>query len=184
MNSQEANQSVQLPSKRHLLEDFVLLVLIIFTMVGIYISNIAAADIDGYLYWMVMIFVFAISAMLISIAQSKQRGSVIKKILVEQSLHWLGAILALFGVLLIVHAGSLTHYSAGLMFLLILSLATYLDGIRIGWRFGLIGNYLGLAAVVMAYADHSMWILYFTGVLIIAVVFFVDRKRKDIVKAN
>ena len=79
MNSQEANQSVQLPSKRHLLEDFVLLVLIIFTMVGIYISNIAAADIDGYLYWMVMIFVFAISAMLISIAQSKQRGSVIKK---------------------------------------------------------------------------------------------------------
>ena len=69
------------------------------------------------------------------------------------------------------------------MFLLILSLATYLDGIRIGWRFGLIGNYLGLAAVVMAYADHSMWILYFTGVLIIAVVFFVDRKRKGIVKA-
>jgi cation transport ATPase len=183
VNSQEANQSVQLPSKRHLLEDFVLLVLIIFTMIGIYISNIAAADIDGYLYWMVMIFVFAISAMLISIAQSKQRGSVIKQILVEQSLHWLGAILALFGVLLIVHAGSLTHYSAGLMFLLILSLATYLDGIRIGWRFGLIGNYLGLAAVVMAYADHSMWILYFTGVLIIAVVFFVDRKRKGIAKA-
>ncbi|MEE9411534.1 MAG: hypothetical protein V3V22_00635 [Methylococcales bacterium] len=181
MNSQKANQSVQLPSKQnqHLLEDFILVVLIIFTMVGIYISNIAAADIDGYLYWMVMIFVFALSAMLISIVQSKQRGSFIKEILIEQSLHWIGAILALFGVLLIVHAGSLTHYSAGLMFLLILSLATYLDGIRIGWRFGLIGNYLGLAAVVMAYSSHSMWILYFTAMLIVAIVFYMDRKRVE-----
>lgn len=179
MSNQETNQSDQLPSKRqqHLLEDFILVVLILFTMVGIYISNIAAADIDGYLYWMVMIFIFALSAMLISIVQSKRKGSIIKKILIEQSLHWIGAILALFGVLLIVHSGSLTHYSAGLMFLLILSLATYLDGIRIGWRFGLIGNYLGLAAVVMAYADHSMWILYIIGVLIIVAVYFVDKKR-------
>ena len=55
MNSQEVNQSVQPPYKRHLLEDFVLLVLIVFTMIGIYISNITAADIDGYLYWMMMI---------------------------------------------------------------------------------------------------------------------------------
>ncbi len=181
MSNQEANQSIQMPSKRqqHLLEDLILVVLILFTMLGIYISNIAAADIDGYLYWMVMIFVFAISAMLISIVQSKRQGSIIKKILIEQSLHWIGAILALFGVLLIVHSGSLTHYSASLMFLLILSLATYLDGIRIGWRFGLIGNYLGLAAVVMAYADHSIWILYFAAVLIVSIVFYVDRKRVE-----
>ncbi len=179
MNNQEKNQSNQTRPKRrkHLLEDLLLVVLILLTMTGIYISNIATADIDGYLYWMVMIVVFAISAMLISIVQSKHTGTVAKNIIKEQSLHWLGAILALFGVLLLVHSGSLTHDSAGLIFLLVLSLATYLDGIRIGWRFGLIGNYLGLAAVVMAYSDKSMWILYATAVLIIVAVFYVDRKR-------
>lgn len=179
MNNQETNQSVPvLPRRRqHLLEDVLLVFLILLTMVGIYISNIVTADIDGYLYWMVMIIVFAISAMLISIVQSKHTGTPVKKIVIEQSLHWLGAILALFGVLLLVHARSLTHDSAGLIFLLVLSLATYIDGIRIGWRFGLIGNYLGLAAVVMAYSDKSMWILYATAVFMIIAVFYVDRKR-------
>ncbi|HFD11770.1 MAG TPA: hypothetical protein ENJ32_04800 [Crenotrichaceae bacterium] len=165
------------PKKRqHLLEDLLLLVLILLTMLGIYISDVAMADIDGYLYWMVMIIVFAISAMLINIIQSKHKVSSIKEILVEQSLHWLGAILALFGVLLLVHAEALTHDSAALVFLIVLSLATYLDGIRIGWRFGLIGNYLGLAAVVMAYVDNPMWILYVIAFLTIAGVFFFDRK--------
>lgn len=179
MNNQHSNQSAELPVKQrqHLIEDVLLLILIIFTMVGIYISDIAAADIDGYLYWMVMIVVFAISAMLISFVQSKHKGSFFRKIIIEQSLHWFGAILALFGTLLLVHAESLTHDSAALVFLLILSLATYLDGIRIGWRFGLIGNYLGLAAVIMAYIDNSMWILYIIAIIIIITVFFVDRKR-------
>jgi hypothetical protein len=178
MNNQQPNQSSSLPTKRsHLLEDIILVILILLTMVGIYISHIATGDIDGYLYWMIMIVVFALSAMFISISQSKREGESVKKIVIEQSLHWLGAILALFGVLLIVQAGSLTHDSAALVFLLVLSLATYLDGIRIGWRFGLIGNYLGLAAVVMAYLENSMWILYISAVIIIAAVFFVDRKR-------
>ncbi|MCH9697670.1 MAG: hypothetical protein K0U68_06170 [Gammaproteobacteria bacterium] len=180
MSSQESNQSVKLPVKKgrhHLLEDFILFVLIVFTMLGIYISDIATADIDGYLYWMVMIFVFAISGIIISLAQSKLKALDVKEILIEQSLHWFGAILALFGVLLLVHANTLSHDSAALVFLLVLSLATYLDGIRIGWRFGLIGNYLGLAAVVMAYIENSMWILYVTAVLIIVVIFFIDRNR-------
>lgn len=185
MNDQDTNNSTESTNtgSHHLLEDVFLVILILLTMLGIYISDIATfdefgtADIDGYLYWMIMIFVFAISAMLISLVQSKHRMTDFKHILVEQSLHWFGAILALFGVLLLVHAGSLTHESAALVFLMVLSLATYLDGIRIGWRFGLIGNYLGLAAVIMAYSDNAMWILYLIAILIMIAVFFVDRKR-------
>lgn len=186
MNDQDTINTTESPGTRshHLLEDVFLVILILLSMLGIYISDVASfndlgsADIDGYLYWMIMIFVFAISAMLISLVQSKHKMVDFKHILIEQSLHWFGAILALFGVLLLVHAGSLSHESATLVFLLVLSLATYLDGIRIGWRFGLIGNYLGLAAVIMAYSDNVMWILYLIAILMIAAVFFVDRKRK------
>lgn len=187
MNYQDTNNSTESSNTRshHLLEDVFLVILILLTMLGIYISDVSSfdesgtADIDGYLYWMIMIFVFAISAMLISMVQSKHRMIDFKHILIEQSLHWFGAILALFGVLLLVHAGSLSHESATLVFLLVLSLATYLDGIRIGWRFGLIGNYLGLAAVVMAYSDNFMWVLYLIAISMIIAVFFVDRKRNQ-----
>jgi len=179
MNNQEANQSVTPPvqKRRHILEDVVLLILILFTMVGIYISEIATANIDGYLYWMVMIVVFALSAMLINIVQSKHKSVEIKDILVAQSLHWFGTILAFGGVLLLVQAESLTHDNAALVYLLILSLSTFLDGIRIGWRFSLIGNYLGLAAVIMAFIDNPVWILYLIAVLIIVAVFFIDKKH-------
>lgn len=180
MSNQEPVQSTTNPplqKERHLLEDLVLLVLIMFTMVGIYISDVATANIDGYLYWMVMIVVFAISAMLINIVQSKHKQVKIKDILVEQSLHWFGTILALFGVLLLVQAETLTHDNAALVYLLILSLSTFLDGIRIGWRFSLIGNYLGLAAVIMAFVENPMWILYIIALLLIMAVYFFDKKN-------
>jgi len=175
MNNQEANQPAQ--KRRHILEDLVLLVLILLTMIGIYISEVATANIDGYLYWMIMTIVFAISAMLINAIQSRQKGISVKNILVEQSLHWFGTFLALGGVLLLVEAESLSHDNAALVYLLILSLSAFLDGIRIGWRFSLIGNYLGLAAVIMAFVDNPMWILYLIAVLIIVAVYFIDRKR-------
>lgn len=42
---------------------------------------------------------------------------------------------------------------------MLLILACYIDGIRIGWRFNLFGNFLGLTAVLIAYCLLLIWII-------------------------
>ena len=46
-----------------------------------------------------------------------------------------------------VKTGQVTYEGAGLVILLILSLATFLNGTHIGWRFYLAGLLLGLTTV-------------------------------------
>jgi len=41
---------------------------------------------------------------------------------------------------------------------LILSLATALDGLRVGWRFCIVGIFLGVSAVIPVYTEHFFWV--------------------------
>ncbi|MGR9052155.1 MAG: hypothetical protein ACU84J_05860, partial [Gammaproteobacteria bacterium] len=71
--------------------------------------------------------------------------------------------------------------SAGVMISLILSLSTILDGIRVGWRFSLVGFYLGISAVLSAFYQNSIWIEILLAVIIIAgtIVWEIWQHRKS-----
>ncbi|MGH8546998.1 MAG: hypothetical protein ACRERU_00020 [Methylococcales bacterium] len=93
----------------------------------------------------------------------------------EQSLLWLGVALALGGALLLLQFERLTDQNAGLVILLILSLARYIDGLRIGWRFALVGNFLGLAAVSIAYTENFITLLFSIAAVTIAITVYSQR---------
>lgn len=133
---------------------------------------------DGYWYWAAMIFVFGFAAMAISLMQAERRKHTYSEIWLEQSLHWVGVILCLCGTLLLLYRGVLDDQSTGLVMLLVLSLATYLDGIRIGWRFSLVGNFLGLTAVVIAYTENFMWLLFGLAAISIGIVIYWERRQE------
>lgn len=141
-----------------LIEEIIIILLIILSLAGIAIMDFSHSE--GYWYWVTMIFIFGIAAMIISFVQAKRGKHVIRDIWMVQSLHWFGVILALFGTLILLYTETLNDESTSLVMLLLLSLATYIDGLRIGWRFALVGNFLGLTAVSIAYFEHFMWILF------------------------
>lgn len=60
---------------------------------------------------------------------------------------------------------------------MLLILACYIDGIRIGWRFNLFGNFLGLTAVLIAYLDNFMCVVYALVAISIAITVYVDRRK-------
>ena len=55
--------------------------------------------------------------------------------------------------------------------LLILSLATFLDGQRVGWRFSLIGFFLGISAIISAHMSNPMLIEIPLAIAIVASTF-------------
>lgn len=154
-------------------EEIAIILMILLSLGGIAVMEYSPTE--GYWYWIVVSLIFGLLALLIGYLHGKSDQET--SIWMEQSLLWFGVLLALCGTLLLVNAGSLTDTNAGLVILLILSLATYIDGTRIGWRFSLVGNFLGLTAVVIAYYENFMWILYSLAAVSIAVVVYWKKRQ-------
>lgn len=150
------------PKRKSYIEEAILILLLILSLVGIFINDFSPAD--GYGYWIMMVFVFAPFAMIIGWLQSKHRSDDFKLILREQTLHWLTTLLVVGGASLV----QKSDLTAGLVILLILSLATMLDGMRVGWRFSLVGLFLGCSAVVPSYTEHFFWIELGIAIIIVA----------------
>lgn len=121
---------------RFQIEEAILILLLILSLVGIGITDYSPSD--GYGYWLIMVVVFAVFAILIGWLQSKHRTEDLKLILREQTIHWATSLFAVAGIFLIHQSGRIAEDDAGLIILLILSLATMLDGLRVGWRFSLV----------------------------------------------
>ena len=80
-------------TKRHFyIEEVILILLLTLSLVGVRITDYS--PVDGYGYWIIMVFVFALLAITIAWLQSKHRITDFKKILYEQSWHWLTSYLS------------------------------------------------------------------------------------------
>ncbi len=149
------------------IEEAILILLLILSILGIGITDYSPDD--GYGYWLIMVVVFGLFAVLIAWLQSKKHDVLdFTHIVKEQFLHWFTSLVVVGGAFLLQKSGQLNEISASLVILLILSLATMLDGIRIGWRFSLVGLYLGSSAVVVAYFENFMWVEIVIAIAIVA----------------
>jgi len=156
--------------RRFHFEEAILVLLLILSLVGIGITDFSPAD--GLGYWIIMVFVFGLFGILIGWLQSKHNIDDFKKIIREQSIHWFTSLLVVGGAFLVQKSGRIDPESAGLVILLILSLSTILDGLRVGWRFSLVGLFMGTSAVVAAYTEHFLWIeiLIAIGIVLLTVL--------------
>ncbi len=137
-------------------EEAILIFLLILSVAGIAITDYSPDD--GYGYWIMMVFVFGIFAITIAWSQSQHLEGEFKEIVKEHSMHWTATLIVVGGAFLLQKSGQLTADSASLVILLLLSLATILDGLRIGWRFSLVGVFLGSSAVIGAFYEPFLWI--------------------------
>lgn len=140
--------------RRFQLEEGVLILLLILSLLGVSITRFSPED--GYGYWLMLVLVFGILAVAVSWLKSKKNQTDFAAIVKEQTLHWLSALIVVGGAFLLQQSGRLDEIGASLVVLLILSLATILDGIRIGWQFSLIGFFLGACAIIIAYTEQFM----------------------------
>ena len=151
--------------KRFYVEEAILILLLVLSLVGVRITDYS--PVDGYGYWMIMVFVFALFAITIAWQQSRHRVTDFKKILREQSLHWFTSLLVVEGVFSLQKSEHLTQEDAGLVIMMVLAQSTILDGLRVGWRFSLVGIFLGVSAIIAAHTQHFFWIELFIAIFIV-----------------
>ncbi|MFM8342845.1 MAG: hypothetical protein ACKN9F_11590 [Methylomonas sp.] len=152
--------------RRFQIEEALLIILLGLALLGISVTEFSPSD--GYAYWLGIVFVFAVMAVLISWFKSKKTDLDFGAIVKEQALHWLTTLMVVGGAFLLQQSGRLDETSASLVVLLILALATMLDGIRIGWQLSLVGFFLGACAVLIAYLEQFMLVAGLLAIVIIA----------------
>lgn len=162
------------------IDEFILVIMVIFSLFGVGITNLAPQD--AFLYWISMIFAFGIAAMISGWWQVKEKGHVrghlLKDLLFLQSLHWLGSLVTVLGIFVMLHSGRMSNETAGLVMQMILGLAAFLDGIRIGWRFSLAGAYLVVAAVIASTMKNDMPLLIILGLALVAATVYWEKYRR------
>lgn len=163
------------------LDEAVLIVLLLLSIGGAVISDFSPQD--AYLYWLVMIPVFAIGSIIASWAKTALyghiRGRSFGELLLRQVLHWGGTFCTVIGVFFLLHLQFLDSRATALVILLILGLATFLDGIRIGWRFSLAGVFLGVTALLTAYLEQFLPLVALLAVLLIVITIYWGKRERS-----
>ncbi len=159
--------------RKTLVEDIILLLLLALCLVGMAITNFSPAR--SYRYWLVMTAVFWIGGMII--VWSKRPERKFYSVLLVQTMHWLATAVAVVGVFVLLDTGRLNYETTGLVLLLLLGLAVFLDGFRISWRLSLLGVMLGLSAIVAALIVQYLWLVMLAALVGVLLVALWERRR-------
>ena len=159
--------------RKTLVEDIILLVLLALCLFGMAITNFSPAR--SYRYWLTMTAVFWIGGMVI--VWSKKPEHRIRAVLLVQTVHWLATTIAVIGVFILLNTGRLNYETTGLVLLLVLGLAVFLDGYRISWRLSLLGVMLGVSSIIAALVEQYIWIITLGTFAVVIVIVLWERYR-------
>lgn len=137
------------------------------------------SPLQSYRYWGAMTLVLASSGMAIGWSRVHRLGLPVAKTLGTQLIHWAATGVAVGGILLLLKAGRLNYESTGLVLLIVLGLATFLDGYRINWRFSLVGLLIFVSGITAAYVEEYLWVLLVIATGVAVAVLLWERHERS-----
>jgi hypothetical protein len=156
--------------------EIIFVILMALAIIGVGITDISPAR--SYWYWLAMAPIFACACLFIEWTHARSEGKSWLSILRTQLLTWFGLLVAVQLVFLLLRAGRLTYESTGLIILLLLALTTFIVGIQLGFQLRLLGAFLGLTLLVVAFLEQYVWVIAFVAILGVAATFFVLKRRR------
>lgn len=166
---------------RLLLSEAVLSLLLVFSFIGVAYTDIAG--VNSLHYWLWMIPVFAIAAIVLEWSRYMKGEIDGLHFIRQQLLHWTAVYMAIKLIFILLAIGRLPSNAAAFVLMTVMSLSTFLAGIYIGWRFIVLGIFIALATILAAYFEAYVWVLIPIALLIIAAgLYFSWREFKTLKK--
>ena len=176
MNSLDKKTGSRQALKRYLGPDrFIMLLLVLLSIVGIGITDFA--PLSSLWYWLVMVVVTGIACIAMEWSHARKAGRSLAAILKSEVLFWFGVLVAVNLVYFLFRAGRLDSENTGLVILIILALATFLAGLRLGWRLCILGVLQGVTLILAAYLEEFLWIVLLVVLAAAAAVYAMARYR-------
>lgn len=154
--------------KMSTLDKVIYVALVLLSILGMAITNFSPTD--AHIYWLVMIVVFALAAIVTGWQRAADKQAK-TKLVASQLFHWGSTLIAVMVVYVFLHSGQIQNETVSLIILLILSLSTFLDGIHVGWHFYVLGILLAISTVIVSYLDEYIWIIAIIALVFLALSF-------------
>jgi len=154
---------------RIFVNEAILTSLLILCFIGVAYTNFAS--VRSYHYWLWMIPVFAVAAITSEWSRYKRHEIKGYRFIRQQILHWLAVFLAIKSIFLLNQMGRFNNDVTALSLMITFSLSTFIAGIYIGWRFLVLGLFISLATLLIAYLEVYIWVLIpiAIGIVIVAI---------------
>lgn len=159
------------------IDQIIFITMMILGLVGVAITDASPANAHGY--WVFTLIAYGCIVIFSGRKLAATHGKNFGRFVVDQIIHWGGALLAILCVYTMVHTGTINYEEAGAVMLLILALATFLAGSHAGWRFYILGALLALSTIIMSYIEEFIWVILIVAlILVIGTYFFARAKSK------
>jgi hypothetical protein len=148
------------------------LALIGLSLIGVPFTHVSPAL--SFWYWLTMVPVFAAIAIITEWERARREGHSVTEIVGVQLAHWGGVLIALVTIFEFSAEGRFTDENAALVILIVVGVATFLDGPHIGWRFYLAGIAIFLMADIVAYFRSVTWLVLLVAVPVILLGLYLE----------
>jgi len=146
------------------------ILILILSIVGVVVTEVSVEY--SIYYWMV-IFVFL--AILFTVLALQSEGKVH---IMHHAGHWIGGFTALVMVYLFMDAGRLDASQGALVSFLILALTVFTDGLRLHYRYAIVGFYLFFSVGIIAFVETFVWWFLVISILVIFVEISLIKQAK------
>lgn len=138
--------------------------MIAWAVVGLAYTDIVSSHTVPF--WLITTVLFAVIAIVHVFRSGAEHRTVLA---LKQLAHW-GAF---FAAMVLLHSQLVVDLVAGdpsvIVVLILLALATFLDGIYVDWRFCVVGLVLASGSLIVAWLDDWALVLTLGGVLVVAI---------------
>ncbi len=146
-------------------------VMLALCFIGVAYTNFASER--SYRYWMWLVPVFALVAMISEWSRYRKHEIDGYHYVLQQILHWSAVFVAMKVVFLLHDIGRFNNDVTALSLMMLMSLSTFLAGVYVGWRFIALGLFIGLATVLVAGLEAYIWVLIPVAIAIVAIAVLV-----------
>ena len=143
------------------------IILLVLAVIGVAYTDLRPAS--SFFYWQALVPVFAVLCIIAQWPRVGPESRARLRLIWDQVLHW-GSLLLVMRLLLVHEVQRLLDSDiAGLLLLYLLALTTFLGGIYLDWRLCVVGIFLGLGAVAIAFLDEAALPMLALAVVIVIV---------------
>lgn len=161
----------RLAMTRHVLKiDAMLFVGIMFlALLGVGITSSQGANADAY--WRYMLILMALATTLWGEWRSRRLGATQgSRLLYQQMILWGAALVSMAVIYLLLGQGRLTYGTTGLLVLLVLAFATFVDGMLVSWKLYVVGLLLFLTLLLTTLVERYLWLIMLLAAVMVALV--------------
>jgi hypothetical protein len=132
--------------------------MLVLALIGMGVTE--SREDGGWEYWIFLVLIYGLVSVVLAWRRAKRKGESAWRMIHKHVLHWIGALITLKILFLLEKTDIMSREAVSDVSVIILALSCYLAGVHLQWMFLLLGIFVGIMAITLAYTEqYIIWLI-------------------------